>query len=171
MRPTEDEMRAKVVQEALSWKDTPYIPRGMVKGPNGGCDCLTFLAQVYERAGIIDALPIPHYARDFFLHDDFEFYLLGKGDTPGVLHFCEEIFETPKPADVVLWKFGKSFSHAAIVIEWPVIIHAFAMRPVSPDNAEVKSVLKRYVEVKALRGQIRPRRFFTVKDWYRGIPI
>lgn len=167
---TEDEMRAKVVQEALSWKDTPYVPRGMVKGPNGGVDCLTFLAQVYERAGVIDPLPIPHYAHDYFMHDDAEFYLLGKGDTRGVLYFCKEIFEDPKPADIVLWKFGLSFSHAAIVIKWPTIIHAFRLRPVCPDDAEVKNVLKHYIEIKALRGQLRPRRFFTVKDWFnRGV--
>ena len=167
---TIDEMRAKVVQEALSWEDTPYVPRGMVKGANGGIDCLTFLAQVYERVGVIPPLPIPHYAHDYFMHDDAEFYLLGKGDTPGMLYFCKEIFEDPKPADIVLWKFGQSFSHAAIVIEWPTIIHAFSMRPVKADNAEQKSVLKKYVEIKALRGQPRPRRFFTVKDWSnRGV--
>ena len=162
---TEEEMRKRVVAEALTWAQTPYIPSGRIKGPNGGVDCLTFLAGVYENAGVIPRLSIPHYPHDWHLHQDAELYLLGKDTTPGMLHFCREIEGPPKPADIVLWKFGKCFSHAAIVIEWPKIIHAWSKRPVCPDDAMRKTILTTVHEVIALRGQPRPRRYFTVKDW------
>jgi cell wall-associated NlpC family hydrolase len=161
---TEAEGRARVVAEALSWAGTPYMPSGRVKGKNGGCDCLTFLAGVYENAGIINPLPIPHYNRDWFKHNDFEFYLLGKDDTPGVLYFCDEIFKDPQPGDVALWKFGLCFSHAAVVVNWPRIVHSFCERPVGPDNGN-RTALKTVHEIIELRGTPRPRRFFTVKNW------
>lgn len=163
---TEDEYRQRVLTEALSWEHTPYVPRGRVKGANGGCDCLTFVAGVFIKTGQVPAdFPIPHYAHDFHLNSDVEYYLLGKDGTPGMLQFCREIEGPPKPADIVLWKFGFSFSHAAIVIEWPRIIHAWNRRPVGPDNALQKDILMKYREVLPLRGQPRPRRYFTVKDW------
>jgi hypothetical protein len=31
-----------------------------------------------------------------------------------------------EPADVAIWKIGRVYSHAAIVIAWPKIIHADA---------------------------------------------
>ena len=162
---TEEEGRNRVVAEALTWEGTPYIPHGRIKGKDGGCDCLTFVAGVYENAGVIDRLPIPHYNRDWHLHDNVELYLFGKDDTPGMLHFCDEITGPPQPADIVLWKFGKRFSHAAIVIEWPRIIHAWVRRPVAPDDALRKTILTTVHEVIAERGKPRPRRYFQVKNW------
>lgn len=166
----EDEMRARVVAEALSWTHTPYMPRGRVKGKNGGCDCLTFLAGVFQGVGILPAdFPIPDYPHDFHQHSAVEYYLLGKDGTPGMLQFCNEIEGPPKSGDIVLWKFGQSFSHAAVVIEWPTIIHAFSKRPVGPDDALRKTILVKVHEVIALRNTPRPRRYFTVKDWGNGV--
>jgi len=162
---TEEEARASVIKEAREWIGTPYRSNARVKGLQGGVDCLTFVAGVYEYAGIIPRLPIPFYRHDFHLHQDAEYYLYGKDDTPGILHFCTEIEGPPKPADIVLFKFGHCFAHAAIVEDWPRIIHAWALRPVGPDDAERKSSLKRIYEVTTKRGELRPRRFFTVKDW------
>ena len=31
----------------------------------------------------------------------------------------------PLPGDIVLYKFGRCFSHAGIVIAWPQIIHSY----------------------------------------------
>jgi cell wall-associated NlpC family hydrolase len=36
-----------------------------------------------------------------------------------------EIQTTPQPADFVVFKFGRTFSHGAIVIKWPLIIHSY----------------------------------------------
>ena len=32
----------------------------------------------------------------------------------------------PRPGDFAIWLMGRSYSHGAIVAQWPVIIHAFA---------------------------------------------
>ena len=162
---SEEEARQAVVDEALSWTGTPYIPSGRIKGPNGGVDCLTFVAGVFEGAGIIERLQIPHYPHDWHLHQDGELYLFGKDGTPGLLHFCREIEGQPQAGDIVVWKFGHCFSHAAIVTEWPMIIHAWSERPVGPDNALTRTILKTVHEVIALRGTSRPRRTFAIKDW------
>jgi cell wall-associated NlpC family hydrolase len=161
------EQRASVIDEAMSWRGTPYIPSGRIKGVNGGCDCLTFLVGVFENAGIIpEGQPLPVYAHDWHLHNHTEYYLLGKDDMPGVLHFCREVDGSEmKPGDVVLWKFGLDYSHAAIVVDWPQIIHAFSRRPVGVDDALRKTVLLKIHEVIALRNTPRPRRYFRVKDW------
>src|SRR5579864_4635628 len=34
----------------------------------------------------------------------------------------------PLPADLALWRFGRCFSHGAIVVDWPLVIHAYAGR-------------------------------------------
>jgi len=31
----------------------------------------------------------------------------------------------PRSADFVVFKFGRAFSHGAIVVEWPLIIHSY----------------------------------------------
>ena len=161
---TEQEAREAVIAEALEWVGTPYVSNARVKGKNGGCDCLTFLATVYELAGVIDPLPIPHYPQDWHLHQDAELYLFGKDETPGVLNFCREIEGPPQRGDLVLFKFGKCFSHSAIVINWPTIIHAWARQPVNTDDAFQNQRLVVMNEVRP-RGLPRPRKYFTVKEW------
>jgi cell wall-associated NlpC family hydrolase len=156
---TEDEARAAVVKEAMEWEGTPYMPCARVKGKNGGVDCLTFVAGVFEAAGVIDPVVIPHYPRDWHLHQKEERYM------NGVREYCNEIEGPPLPGDIVLWKFGHCFAHGAIVIKWPMIIHAWANRPVCPDNAEQYSILKTVHEVIELRGTPRPKKFFTPKEW------
>jgi len=162
---TELEARAAVIAEAREWIGTPYIPSGRVKGKNGGCDCLTFVAGVYENAGVIDRLPIPHYPPDWHMHNEAELYLVGKDDCPGMLNFCNEIEGPPQPADIMLLQFGMCYSHAAIVVEWPTVIHAWAKQPVNTDDALANYTLLKVFEVSEIRGQLRKRRFFSVKEW------
>ena len=33
--------------------------------------------------------------------------------------------QSPQPADFVVFRFGRTFSHGAIVVEWPIVIHAY----------------------------------------------
>lgn len=162
-------LRRAVVAEALSWMRTPYMNNARVKGENGGADCLTFLAGAYENAGVIERLPIPHYPHDWHLHQTAEHYLLGKDETPGVLHFCEEVDAPPEriplPADIVMWKFGHCYAHAAIVTEWPMVVHSWFRCGVTLDDANRHPHLSKVFEIHALRGTVRPRRFFRVKGW------
>src|SRR5437660_5143962 len=47
--------RGLVVAEAETWLRTPYHHMARVKG--AGADCLTLLAEVYEKAGVIPQYP------------------------------------------------------------------------------------------------------------------
>lgn len=166
---TIDEERKILVKEAMEWIGTPYVPAGRVKGKNGGVDCLTVVMDIFHAAGFAPLLPIPGYRADWFMHDDTEFYLDGKDGTPGILTFCDEVSGPPEriplPGDIVLWKFGRVYSHATIVLDWPVIIHAWFRKPVGRDNAEQRTVLQRIHEIPTQRNQLRPRKYLRLKRW------
>ncbi len=108
--------RVAVIAEAQSWIGTKFHHEGRIKG--AGVDCLMLLAEVYERCGIVAHVDPPHYAPDYFMHRDAEQYM------EGLLGYAREI-DAPLPGDVALFKFGRVFSHGAIVIAWPRLIHAY----------------------------------------------
>jgi cell wall-associated NlpC family hydrolase len=119
--------RAAVLKEAREWIGTPYHHMGRVKGV--AADCLTFLAEVYERAGIVPHIEIPFYPPDW-LHRDEERY------AEGVLGYACEIAGPPAPGDMAIFRFGRCFAHGAIVTEWPMLIHAFQYTGVVPYSAK-----------------------------------
>jgi cell wall-associated NlpC family hydrolase len=109
-------LRAAVLREAETWLGTPYHHMARIKG--AGVDCLTFLAEVYAAAGVIEPVKeIQFYRLDFMRHQSDESYL------DALLMRGHEV-EVPLPADVVLYKWGRVFSHGGIVVDWPRIIHA-----------------------------------------------
>jgi cell wall-associated NlpC family hydrolase len=108
--------RQAVVAEAASWLRTPYHHMGRLRGV--GVDCLTLLAEVYERAGVIGHVEIPFYPPDWHLHRGVELYL------GGVLDNATEIPGPPQPGDIALFKMGRCFAHGVIVTGWPQLIHA-----------------------------------------------
>lgn len=67
--------RDRVLTEALSWQGTPWHHQGRVKGV--GVDCLMFLAEVYERAGVIPHADPGNYARDWHMHRSDELFMGG----------------------------------------------------------------------------------------------
>lgn len=144
--------RAKVVAAARSYLRTPYHAEGRIRG--AGVDCLTLIALAYEEAGIVINAPVPHYSPTFMLHHSEEQYL------QGLLKYAHEV-ETPLPGDIVIWKFGRCFSHAAIVIKWPEIIHAYVGSGVTLENAEHAMWLKFIGERREGSGQPRPRKFLS----------
>lgn len=122
----QEEKRARVVKTAHEWLGTPYHTGGRVKGV--GADCLTLLAGVFEEAGLVGHMEIPYYPNDWHLHRAAERYL------NGLLQYAHEVSE-PLPGDIALWKFGRCFSHGAIVVQWPVIIHAYVDRACTLEDA------------------------------------
>jgi cell wall-associated NlpC family hydrolase len=151
--------RAAVVAEARTWLRTPYHHMGRVKG--AGVDCLMLLAEVFERVGLVPHLEIEHYPPDWHLHREAERYL------DGVLRHTVETAGPPLPGDVVLWRFGRCFSHGAIVVAWPAIIHAYVRTPCTLEDAERAAWLTHIGENGPEQGRERPRRFFTLKAWAR----
>ena len=147
-----DPRRAAVLEEARSWLGTPYHHMGRVKGV--GCDCLTLLAAVYHAAGVVPEIEIPHYPPDWHLHRSAELYLEGLGAfareiilpplqlppqaggeqetaaAPALLRDAgagseDAIADLVQAGDVALFRFGRCFSHGAIVVDWPTVIHAW----------------------------------------------
>jgi NlpC/P60 family putative phage cell wall peptidase len=115
-------MREAVVREAVSWIGTPFHHAARVKG--AGVDCLMLLAEVYERAGVIPHIEPPFYVPDWHLHRDAERYL------EGLACHAREISGPPQgtgplPGDIALFRFGRTFSHGAIVTHWPRLVHAY----------------------------------------------
>jgi len=177
--------RAAVVRCAQEWLRTPYHHRGRIKG--AGVDCAMLLAEVYAEAGFVAPLAVPHYPPDWHLHRDAERYL-------GVLlnHAVEYVPDftatdhphpdpTPLrgrereggalptrpilPADIALWRFGRCFSHGAIVVDWPVVIHAYLGRGCMLEDAAKAEWLSRIGEGRDAHAKPRPVKFFTLARW------
>lgn len=150
----EDEIRARVVTEAKSWLGTPYLSNALVKGPRGGTDCAMLLLGVYRAAGLIgrDFVP-PEYSPQWHLHRNEEMYMLV------VKQFAREVSgppeRMPKPGDVVMFTMGRLLAHAAIVIDWPYVIHAVGGSKVRLDDISKNTTGKRALA-------LVPKRFFSL---------
>lgn len=109
--------RALVVAEALSWLRTPYHHRGRLKGV--GVDCAQLPLCVYANVGLLEAFDTGEYPPDWHQHREEERYA-------GVVleHALEITAAEVAPGDLILWKFGRAFSHGAIVVSLPTVIHA-----------------------------------------------
>jgi cell wall-associated NlpC family hydrolase len=147
---TEQEQRAAVIAEDKSWLKTPHHNGARLKGV--GVDCGQFPIAVYSAIGLMPAINPGRYSAQFHLSHDDEWYLKlaqqhGKELPPG---------QTPKPGDFALYKIGRVFSHGAIVINWPHIIHAYIHVGVTLDHADKgwKAVQK--------NGRPREVKFFTL---------
>lgn len=142
--------RDEVVAEALTWELTPYHHNARLKGI--GVDCAQLPAAVYESVGLIDHLN-PEYSPQWMLHRDEEKFL------GFILPRSREITrEQVGPGDLIVWKFGRTFSHSAIVIDYPEIIHAVNLNGVIRGNADRDGEL-----------QERAVKYFTLwKDGYNS---
>ena len=133
---------------ARLWLGTPYHHMGRIKG--AGVDCAMFPLEVYREAGMIGEIEVPYYPHDWMLHRSEEVYL-------GIVQrHAREILPAvgswkPEAGDLVLYHFGRCWSHGAIVLEWPLIIHAVVQHGVILSNGENEGILVG-----------RKRRFFSV---------
>lgn len=109
--------RERIVAAARTWLNTPFHHAGRVKGV--GVDCAQLLIAVYDEAGLLAPPSIDPYPWDWHFHRDIERYR----DT--VAQYGRQV-ESPLPGDLALFKFGRCVSHAAIVIDWPLCIHAYS---------------------------------------------
>lgn len=153
--------RADIVEEAKTWINTPYHHEGRMKGV--GVDCAQLLYAVYQACSIIPKFDIPHYPRDWHFHRDTERYLGFVID-----HTIEKpsaVDRTPLPGDVILWKFGRCFSHGAIVSEWPNVIHAYINRRCDFEDVSKATYLRFIGENITDQGKVRPMRVFSPKVW------
>jgi cell wall-associated NlpC family hydrolase len=139
------EQRLRILEEAREWIGTPWHHEARVKGRNGGVDCVMLLCEVYERAGVLPHIVPHHYPIDVMLHRSKEVVI------PYLERYGMEV-ESPDVGDTVVYRFGRSFSHAAIYAGAGRIVHAF--RPFG-------CVSETLIEESALGG--RPRKYFTMR--------
>ncbi len=140
MTELETQQRQAVIAEALTWIGTPYHHEAEVKGE--GVDCAKLLRAVYSSTGMIPDIKIPHYPPDWHMHRSDEKYLAY------ILDYTLPAQPPYLPGDVVTYRFGRCVSHAAIVIDWPKIIHSFREAGcVVVDSAAQPYLLKRQCEV------------------------
>lgn len=114
-------VRAAVVAEALTWLDTPYHHHARLKGV--GVDCLQILAAIYVDAlHLRPPINLGNYAPQWHLHRGEELYL------QGLVAAGAEPVQSPALGDIAVFRIGRTFSHAAIVIEEgadPTMVHAY----------------------------------------------
>jgi cell wall-associated NlpC family hydrolase len=120
--------RQLVIENALSFLGTPFHENCCIKGV--GTDCGRFLAKVYGDSGIKvpDLKDISLFPHNWHLHRDDERYL-------NLMLKFSKITNDPKPADMCFFRVGRGWAHSAIIIQYPLVIHA--MPPcVSKTNAD-----------------------------------
>jgi cell wall-associated NlpC family hydrolase len=154
--------REAVCRIARSWLGTPYHHMGRIKGV--GVDCAMFPLEVYREAGLIDDIAIPFYPPDWHLHRSEEIYLAvvnrytreiignrlrGTGKSAPTVP-CK-LSSVPSRGDFALYQFGRTWSHGAIVLDWPLIIHAVVQHGVILSDGEKDGMLIG-----------RSRRFFSI---------
>lgn len=145
---SEADERAAVVAAALSWAGTPYRHRARLKGV--GVDCATLIQAAYVEAGLVADRPLPAYSPQWHLNRDAQAYL------KEILDNAPEIPGPPGPGDVAVWRIGRTFSHGAIVVAWPRIVHATIGRSCYEDDALRAAWLDQLPG-----GGERPRKFFS----------
>jgi cell wall-associated NlpC family hydrolase len=120
--------RSEIVRLAREWIGTPYHHRAAVKG--AGADCAMFPLAVYRKCGFIPrGYEPPEYSSQWHLHRSEELYLAE------IDKFAVETSCPPLPADFVVFKFGRTFSHGGIVVDWPLIVHSYIPRGVTLADA------------------------------------
>lgn len=143
--------RAAVVREAETWVGTPYRQLGATKGV--GVDCGMLLVRCWMDAGVFMPFDPRPYPPEWHLHNPEERYLRW------VETVAREV-ETPRPGDIVLFQFGRCFSHGGIMVSDSRCVHSNAAWKFCTygDLFEVQLA-------KIGTGGARPRKFFSV--WQR----
>ena len=144
--------RKRFVDAALSWLSTPYHHGGQVKG--AGVDCATLLVCSAREAGLLpEGFQLGNYSSQWNVNRTAQTYLAKIGEA------CKEVPPPPQPGDIVVFQFGRIFSHGAIVVEWPRIIHALLHQRVTIDDVErAKSLLY----MGELDGRPRPMKIMSL---------
>ncbi len=113
----EAQQRANVVLHALDWIGTPYRQWGASR--HHAIDCAMLLVEVYRDAGLIAHVDPRPYPPEWHVHRGEERYLAW------LAPLAAEI-ETPQAGDIVLFQYGRCFSHAGIMISRDEMVHAYA---------------------------------------------
>lgn len=114
--------REAVVAEATTWLHTPYHPHGRLK--HVGVDCAQILLAIYPALGLGTEVDPGNYAQDWHMNRNEEQYIRWL-ETAGAVRTSD-----PQPGDIALFRFGRCFSHGAILVGERNAIHAYVRRGV-----------------------------------------
>ena len=115
---TEAAARAAIVAAARSWIGTPYHNCADIKGV--GVDCGMLLVRIFVDTGLCPPFDPRPYSPDWHLHRDGERYL------DFLFKRCAEV-EKPQAGDVMMFHFGRCYSHGGVVTS--------AAPPITPNGA------------------------------------
>jgi len=104
-----------ILEEARSWIGTPYHHKGRVKGV--GVDCGGLIYELFSPHRALRPFP-RDYPQDWALHNGEELYLSFISD-----HVKE--VAAPSIGGVVVFQFGRCFSHGGLMTERNTVIHAW----------------------------------------------
>ncbi|MFZ5544406.1 MAG: hydrolase [Pseudomonadota bacterium] len=111
--------RAAVVAEGMTWHRTPYHHHGRIKG--AGVDCAMLLAEVFHACGLVERVEPGHYPVQWHLHRDEERFIGWLQQYAQPLPAGQAL----QPADVALFRFGRTYSHGGLMVEPDLVLHAF----------------------------------------------
>jgi len=119
---TDEEARKRYlfITEALTWVGTPFQDCADIKGKNGAVDCAMLLVRSAVDTGLLSPFDPRPYAPRWHLHRSEEKFINIIKDDLG----AEEVI-APKLGDVVVWQFGRTFSHGAIIVNNEEVVHAY----------------------------------------------
>jgi cell wall-associated NlpC family hydrolase len=140
---TEQQFRSAIAAEAATWVNTPYHANGALKGV--GINCAQFLFCVAKNAAVLPAnAPLPRWYTPQLATNSKEERLVGYVNSYGATEITEA---QVKAGDIVLYKTGKAHGHAAIVLDWPEIIHVLpghGCQKGTVDEGKLGSFSRRY---------------------------
>lgn len=113
--------RQCIIDEALSWEDTPYHHLQRCKG--AGVDCIQFVVGVALNCGLLTEAQInriPYYTDQWHLHKNEELLL----NTIRTFDVCEVPIETRQPGDILIFQYGRVCNHVSIFLPNNELIHA-----------------------------------------------
>jgi len=117
---TEAEERALIVAEARRWIGTPYHHAADVRG--AGVDCGMLIVRIFVDTGLCTPFDPRPYTPDWHLHRSDERYL------GFVFDRCCEV-EAPCAGDIVVFRYGRCYSHGGVVTKASPLTFVHAHRP------------------------------------------
>ena len=154
----EAELRAAVIAQARSWIGTPYHQQADV--PGAGIDCAMLLVRAWVDAGIFQPFDPRPYPPNWHLHRSEERYLAW------MQALAREV-DAPQPGDVVIWRFGRCFSHGGIIVNAQMhVAHALA----DQRKCTLTELDDAFLRFDRATGTPRPRKFFDVFAAIRDLP-
>ena len=112
-------IRTAIVAEACAWTRTPFHHGARVRG--AGVDCANLLIAVYSAVGLMPAIDTGYYPPDWHLHRDEPRFLAE------LERYADKLpaGEAPLPGDIAMFRYGRHAAHGAVIVSWPMIVHAW----------------------------------------------